>query len=59
MTYIWLKYVAAQLGKQTLCLIKIVVLRRRENLPIQSAITLEAFLDIEEAFGSTSFDIII
>ena len=35
------------------------MLRLRKILPIHRAIKLEAFLDIEEAFDSTSFDIII
>jgi len=35
------------------------VLRLRKILPIHRTVTLRAFLDIEEVFDSTSFDIII
>jgi hypothetical protein len=35
------------------------VLRLRNILPIHRTVTLGAFLDTEEAFDSTSFDIII
>jgi hypothetical protein len=58
MTYFMLKHVAAQLNR-LYCLIKIVVLRMRKILSIHRTVTLGAFLDIEEAFDSTSFDIII